>query len=102
MPSYSPDLNPGEFMWSKVKNNLRKIPKTKINELEKAVGESLSKLKRLDAVAGSNIVFILHNFEKCYKSCSDLNIALSAALQEWIIKFMKIKCCCTVFIFKRG
>ena len=33
----------------KSKNNLRKIAKTKIEELEKAVGESLSKLKRLDA-----------------------------------------------------
>ena len=50
LPPYSPDLNPVESMWSKVKNSLRKIPKTKINELEKAVGESLSKLKRLDAV----------------------------------------------------
>ena len=50
LPPYSPDLNPVEFMWSKVKNNLRKIPKTSIDELEKAVGESLNKLKRLDAV----------------------------------------------------
>jgi len=50
LPPYSPDLNPVEAMWSKIKNNLRKIQKTKIDELEKAVGESLSKLKRLDAV----------------------------------------------------
>ena len=50
LPPYSPDLNPVEAMWSKVKNNLRKIPKTRIDELEKAVGESLNKIKRLDAV----------------------------------------------------
>ena len=50
LPPYSPDLNPVEAMWSKVKNNLRKIPKTRIDELEKAVGESLNKLKRLNAV----------------------------------------------------
>ena len=47
---YSPDWNPVESMWSKVKNNLRKIPKTRIDELEKTVGESLNKLKQLDAV----------------------------------------------------
>ena len=49
LPPYSPDFNPVEAMWSKVKNNLRKVAKTKIDELEKAVGESLDRLKRSDA-----------------------------------------------------
>ena len=50
LPPYSPDLNPVEEMWSKVKNNLRKIPKTKIDELERAVGETLNELTRSDAL----------------------------------------------------
>ena len=50
LPPYSPDLNPVEAMWSKVKNNLRKIPKTKIDELERAVGETLNELTRSDAL----------------------------------------------------
>ena len=50
LPPYSPDMNPVEAMWSKVKNNLRKIPKTEIGELEKAVGETLNKLTQTDAL----------------------------------------------------
>ena len=80
LPPYSPDLNPVESMLSKVKDNLRKIPKTKIDELEKAVGESLNKLKRLDTVGWSDIVVIIHNFEKHYISlCAD---AILLEIQE--------------------
>jgi len=36
LPKYSPDLNPIEFMWSKVKSVLRKLKARTFEELQKA------------------------------------------------------------------
>ena len=50
LPPYSPDFNPVEHLWSKVKKYLRKVSKTQIDELRKVAGESLNKVTRTDAL----------------------------------------------------
>ena len=40
LPAYSPDLNPIEQMWSKVKNKLREYQATEPEALFKAIGDS--------------------------------------------------------------
>ncbi len=49
LPPYSPDLNPVENMWSKVKNCLRKVNKRCRETLFEAVGEALSIISAQDA-----------------------------------------------------
>ena len=41
LPPYSPDLNPIEKMWSKVKTHLRKVAATNYDNLVDAVGDAL-------------------------------------------------------------
>ena len=50
LPQYSPDFNPIEMMWSKVKNYLRKVSKTEIDELVDAAGAGLRSVTQNDAV----------------------------------------------------
>ena len=49
LPPYSPDLNPIENMWSKVKNELRKASEAKPEQLMKATGRALDKVTQSDA-----------------------------------------------------
>jgi len=49
LPPYSPDLNPIEKMWSKVKEILRAQKARCTEELYEAVGEALSRVTRQDA-----------------------------------------------------
>jgi transposase len=41
LPPYSPDLNPIEKLWSKVKTHLRKMSATTVEGLIKAIGDAL-------------------------------------------------------------
>ncbi len=50
LPQYSPDFNPIEMMWSKIKNYLRKVSKVKIDELIDAAGDGLRRVTQNDAV----------------------------------------------------
>ena len=50
LPAYSPDLNPIELMWSKVKNLLRKAEARTPEALLKAVGDALKKVSSQDAL----------------------------------------------------
>lgn len=50
LPAYSPDLNPIEKMWSKVKEFLRAAEARTQEALIAAIGEALSKVTRQDAV----------------------------------------------------
>jgi transposase len=50
LPPYSPDFNPIEQVFSKIKNELRRRELRTIAELEKAFGESLDWITRDDAV----------------------------------------------------
>ena len=50
LPPYSPDLNPIELMWSKVKNLLRGAEARDNDELLVAIGEALSKVTAKDAL----------------------------------------------------
>lgn len=50
LPPYSPDLNPIEQVFSKVKNELRRRELRTIPELEDAFGESLDWITRNEAV----------------------------------------------------
>lgn len=45
LPPYSPDLNPIEKFWSKVKNWLRRVSATKFNGLSDAVADALRAVK---------------------------------------------------------
>ena len=49
LPAYSPDFNPIELMWSKVKNLLRGAEARTPEELLSAVGEALSRVTAQDA-----------------------------------------------------
>ena len=49
LPPYSPDLNPIENMWSKVKNELRKASEVTPEQLMEATGIALNKVTQSDA-----------------------------------------------------
>jgi transposase len=49
LPAYSPDFNPIEKMWSKVKALLRSAEARTPEELDKAIGSALSKVTPNDA-----------------------------------------------------
>ena len=49
LPPYSPDLNPIEKMWSKVKSLLRRAEARTPEDLDGAIGEALSKITANDA-----------------------------------------------------
>ena len=49
LPPYSPDLNPIELMWSKVKNLLRGAEARTPEDLLHAIGDALSKVTSKDA-----------------------------------------------------
>ena len=49
LPPYSPDLNPIEKMWSKVKSILRKLKARTESELIKAIAEALDQVTANDA-----------------------------------------------------
>ena len=49
LPAYSPDLNPIELMWSKVKALLRKAEARTPETLLLAIGDALSRVTRKDA-----------------------------------------------------
>ena len=50
LPPYSPDLNPIELMWSKVKNRLRSIEARNPEDLLRAIGEALAEVTANDAL----------------------------------------------------
>ncbi len=50
LPPYSPDLNPIEKMWSKVKSHLRSAEARTQSQLEKAIGQALEKVTSQDAM----------------------------------------------------
>jgi len=50
LPAYSPDLNPIELMWSKVKNFLRGAEARTKEELHTAIGQALARITQQDAV----------------------------------------------------
>lgn len=49
LPAYSPDLNPIEKMWSKVKNSLRSTAARTEEDLHTAIGAALQKVTAQDA-----------------------------------------------------
>lgn len=49
LPAYSPDLNPIEKMWSKVKNSLRAAEARALTELERAIDQALQSVTAQDA-----------------------------------------------------
>jgi transposase len=49
LPAYSPDYNPIELMWSKVKAYLRKVEARCNESLLRAIGDALSKVTQKDA-----------------------------------------------------
>ena len=50
LPAYSPDLNPIEMMWSKVKNFLRAAEARTEEQLLRAIGQALAQITRQDAL----------------------------------------------------
>lgn len=48
LPPYSPDLNPIENMWSKIKNTLRKQAPRTLKEFQKAIQTAFSEVKTTD------------------------------------------------------
>lgn len=50
LPAYSPDLNPIEMMWSKVKTLLRTAEARTAEELQRAIAAALRQVRAQDAV----------------------------------------------------
>jgi transposase len=50
LPAYSPDLNPIEMMWSKVKTLLRTAEARTADELQRAIASALRQVRAQDAV----------------------------------------------------
>lgn len=50
LPAYSPDLNPIEMMWSKVKNTLRSAEARTESALTQAIAAALATVTRQDAI----------------------------------------------------
>jgi transposase len=50
LPAYSPDLNPIEMMWSKVKNTLRSAEARTESALTQAIASALAMVTRQDAI----------------------------------------------------
>ena len=50
LPPYSPDLNPIELMWSKIKAYLRKLKARTKEDLEQALVEALDSISRTDVL----------------------------------------------------
>ena len=50
LPAYSPDLNPIEKMWSKIKALLRRAEARTPADLTQAIGQALSRISRQDAI----------------------------------------------------
>jgi len=50
LPAYSPDLNPIEKMWSKIKSNLRKVKARDNEALLRAIGKAMEQVSHLDIV----------------------------------------------------
>ena len=51
LPPYSPDLNPIELMWSKIKAYLRKLKARTKDALQKALTEALDNIRPADVLA---------------------------------------------------
>lgn len=49
LPAYSPDLNPIEKMWSKIKAHLRKMEARSVDELDNAIAAALGLVTAKDA-----------------------------------------------------
>lgn len=54
LPAYSPDLNPIEKMWSKVKNRLRSLAARTLPELQAAIATALAEVTAKDAAGWFN------------------------------------------------
>jgi transposase len=50
LPAYSPDLNPIEMMWSKLKNTLRSAEARTESALTQAIASALALVTRQDAI----------------------------------------------------
>ena len=48
LPPYSPDLNPIELMWSKIKAYLRKVKARTTEVLFEAIGEAFNNVSKID------------------------------------------------------
>ena len=49
LPPYSPELNPIEFIWAKVKNFIRKTVISNTDELYQTIAKALEEITPLDA-----------------------------------------------------
>ena len=50
LPAYSPDFNPIEMMWSKIKSFLRSAEARTVTDLVNAIGQALARITAKDAL----------------------------------------------------
>jgi transposase len=67
LPVYSPDLNPIEFAWSKVKAYLRKVKARTVDVLAAANSEASVTITGGTLKVGSNTAVIDYEKSNCYK-----------------------------------
>ena len=67
LPPYSPDMNPIEMMWSKLKALLRKWECRNAGLLPETVSNAFANVTRQDCEGGLKRTGIARNFGECYK-----------------------------------
>lgn len=72
LPSYSPDLNPVEEAFSKIKGLLRKAEVRSREALLKALSMAISAITDQDAVASSSTAATVHWFNRFDYCCREL------------------------------
>ncbi len=67
LPTYSPDFNPIEKMWFKIKSILRKLKVRVLENLPDAIKYSFSKVCESDCLGCIIHVLFISNLLDCYK-----------------------------------
>ena len=96
LPPYSPDLNPIEKMWSKMKALLRGWKVRSLDLLPDAVRMALDSVSQLIACIGLSLLLIVSFFEDCYSiAIVSVNISLYLRTSENNFRtFTSVKTAC--------
>jgi hypothetical protein len=64
LPPYSPDLNPIEKAWSKLKEKLRKAKARSVEALDQAIAQAIPEISPANAQLGSGSAFMVYSWKR--------------------------------------
>lgn len=94
LPAYSPDLNPIEMMWSKVKTSLRSAEARTAKALTQAIGTALASITAQDArnwFAHCGYSFISNALTVDYSEGGPISASLALSIAREFIRYAKIR-----------